>query len=373
MSGTTGDRSTEDVEAEVLRRLAEVGLLVPTREPNRPHTKTEERCWKVGLAGFRASGGSSFHGRFPCNSRGCEACAFKWADQEMAEFRREHPDFVGVSPIAKENLVYRACADKLPPGALWVTSATTPPESVSLLKDRLATRCKRLRVKGQPVEYVVIPCDGAVIIVATADLTEGKAQGRPLVAPTSGQWLEGAVADLFFHRVLSSTAVCGRIFWSAAWKPKEEKSERKVYVIAGPPRITQTAHQILFSEGYVFTASGPSWTSEDPVDVLFEAKRRAERFWEDPRCSACSVAIGVEDHHGWHDGQVRCGPCDLALDLADFLTRGRTEREIEAHLRRRKIAFKRKRGLIEEALSRAGAEKMASGIWVRRTVEEDAA
>ena len=109
------------------------------------------------------------------------------------------------------------------------------------------------------------------------------------------------------------------------------------------------------------------------MDILLDAKRRAERFWEDPRCSACSVVIGVEDHHWWRDGEVRCGVCDLALDLAGFLTRGRTEREIEAHLRRRKITFKRRRDLIEEALARAGAMKMVSGIWVSKSAEEDVA
>ena len=72
-------------------------------------------------------------------------------------------------------------------------------------------------------------------------------------------------------------------------------------------------------------------------------------------------------------GQARCGVCDLALDLARILTQGHTEREIEAHLRRRKLTFKRRRGLIEEALIRAGAQKMPSGIWMPKSVEEGAA
>jgi hypothetical protein len=55
------------------------------------------------------------------------------------------------------------------------------------------------------------------------------------------------------------------------------------------------------------------------------------------------------------------------------MTRGRTEREIEIHLRSRKLTFKRKRSLIEKALQRAGVEKAPNGIWVPRSTEEGVA
>ena len=295
--------TTPEIEAEVLQQLAELGLVVPVRDPNRPHTNTEGRCWKVGMAGLPAKGGGSFHGRFPCRSRGCDGCASLWANQEMAQFRQAQPDFVGLSPITTENLSYRPSTDKIDARALWVTSVLTPPESLKLLKgpDRHAAR-RRLVVQGHPVEYVVVPCDGVAVVVASADLTEEKARGRPLTAPTSGWWLPTAVAHFFLHRVLSSTAVCGRIFWTKGWRPKEEQPLKRAHVIAAPPRITETAHRILRSEGYVFTPSGPSWSSEDPMDVLLDAKRRAETVLEDPRCSVCDVVIGPDDDHWWRDG-----------------------------------------------------------------------
>jgi hypothetical protein len=65
--------------------------------------------------------------------------------------------------------------------------------------------------------------------------------------------------------------------------------------------------------------------------------------------------------------------CDLAVYLQPFMTRGRTEREIEAHLRIRGLMFRRKRGLNEEALRRAGAEKAPTGIWIPAATEEGVA
>jgi hypothetical protein len=254
-----------------------------------------------------------------------------------------------------------------------VTSVLTPPESVKLLKDRTATRRKRLVVKGQAVEYVVVPCDGVAMIFASADLAEEKAGGRPLIAPASGWWLPTAVADLILYRVLCSTAVCGRIFWTTEWKPKEQKPQKKAHVIAGSPLVTETAWRILTSEGYEYDPSASPWQREDPVGVLHDAKERAERFWDNPRCTACNTGITRDAEHWWRDGQARCGGCDLAMDLVDFMTRGRTEREIEAHLRRRRLTFRRRRDLIEEALARAGAMKLPSGIWMTKSAEEDVA
>ncbi len=48
-------------------------------------------------------------------------------------------------------------------------------------------------------------------------------------------------------------------------------------------------------------------------------------------------------------------------------------RNPQAHLHHRKLTFKRRRDLIEEALARAGAEKQPSGIWMRKVAEEDVA
>ena len=43
------------------------------------------------------------------------------------------------------------------------------------------------------------------------------------------------------------------------------------------------------------------------------------------------------------------------------MTKGLTEREVEGHLRRRRLTFKRNRSLIETALTQAGATKQATG------------
>ena len=45
--------------------------------------------------------------------------------------------------------------------------------------------------KGHQVDYVVVPCDGSVIIAASANLTEEQGSGPSVqCAPTSGLWLQ---------------------------------------------------------------------------------------------------------------------------------------------------------------------------------------
>jgi hypothetical protein len=218
---------------------------------------------------------------------------------------------------------------------------------------------------------VLVPCHGATVIVSTADLTGKNARGRPQLAPTSGWWCPVAVAVLFLIRTLTSTAVNGRIWWTKGWKP--DKPARKVYAATGSALVAQTAYKILSSEGYEFKAQGPSWISEDPVDVLREAMSRAGKFWSDPHCSACDAQITPDTEYWWRNDEPFCDVCDLAHDLAPLFTRGRAEREIEAHLGLRKLTFKRRRALIEEALARAGAQKAPNGIWVLRARKEGTA
>ena len=58
-------------EDDVLRRLAGHGLVVPTRDPNRPHTKTELKCGKKGANGVPLEGGRSFFWKPWCKAKGC--------------------------------------------------------------------------------------------------------------------------------------------------------------------------------------------------------------------------------------------------------------------------------------------------------------
>ncbi len=240
---------------------------------------------------------------------------------------------------------------------------------VGALKERLLTRIRRL---GRPVEHVVVPCDGVAIVASTADLDEEQNLGRPHVSPTSGRWLPLDVAALFLDRVLSSTAVLGHVFWSEGWKADEEEPGDGIFT-SGRPLITETACRILWSEGYEFDRSATDWGPDVADDILLGAQRRAQEFWSHPRCAACDTAITPDDKYWWQEGQPLCGPCDLACDLLDFLTRGRTEREIEGHLRIRRLTFRRHRVLIEEGLSRAGARKAPNGIWVPKSAQEEVA
>jgi len=217
---------------------------------------------------------------------------------------------------------------------------------------------------GTPVECVLVPCDGATVIVSTADLAEQQVKGRKHLAPTSGRWCHPGTTLTFLERTLASTAVNGRVWWTDGWKP--EKPSKRVFAVSGEALIMSTAYRILESEDYRFT--GSHWDA-DPQGVLLDAKARAEAFWLDPKCALCDDTITPKTKHWWRSGRALCGVCDLALYLDDILTKGVTEREIEAHLRRRKLTFKRRRPLIEEALGRAGAQKMATGIWMRKVAE----
>jgi len=367
-------QGTADVEEAILGQLAAIGLVVPVRDPNRPHTLTEQRCWKWGVVGVRkGQRGGAYKGRRPCKSWGCSGCAEWQAGNELTNVRASQGDFVGIHHISKENLAYMANADKRTGDGLWVTTVPTPPENTSKLRERIGTRRRRLMTtKGVPAECVVVPCDGMTVIVADADLAEDQPKGRPKVAPTTGFWLPVAVALLFLERTLASAAVRGQIRWTDAWQP--EKPEPKSIAISGTPLVTDTAWKILWSEGYEYNPDATGWDLPwDPKDVLLEAKRRAEEFWADPRCGDCEVLIAPDDKHWWRDGEARCGICDLAFDLSGFLVKGRTEREIEVEVRIRKLTFKRNRALIEAALARAGAKRQPNGIWAKNLREEDAA
>lgn len=358
-----------DIEDDVLARLADLGLVVPTRDPNRQHTKTELRCWKWGVVGVKGApkGGKPFKGRHPCKRPGCEGCVERWAEQEMSGLVQAEPDFVGIGPVYRQlPLAYTAKPDKIP--ALWVATVPTPPESVGTLSERLGTRTKR---QGGVVKHVVIPCDGAAILVADADLAGRQTRGRPPLAPTSGWWLPLPVVHLFVRRVLQSRAVRGQIRWPEGWEPLPPEKP-KSHTISGPPHIVDTAWAILHSEGYVHNPNASPWDREDPVDRLLDARRRAAKFWADPRCSECSGTIARSERLWWHESRPFCGICDLAIDLGAFMTTGRTEREIERYLRPHRLIFRRHRGLIEQALRRTGAEKQRTGIWSPRRQGEEA-
>jgi hypothetical protein len=210
-----------------------------------------------------------------------------------------------------------------------------------------------------------------MIVICTADLARANVRGRRALAPTSGWWCPNAAAHLYLERVLGSTAVCGRVSWSTRWHP--EDLPKKALAVVGSKLITMTVQRILLSEGFEYDPEALSWVRNDPLDVLRDTKRRAEAFWADPKCAVCDIVIKPDDEHWWRHGTARCGVCDLAYYLLDFMVKGRTEREIERRLRGRKLTFKRHRNLIEEALARTGARKARNGIWVPRAAQEDAA
>jgi hypothetical protein len=373
VSGPAPELSDQEIEAQVLQRLAEVGLVVPTRDPNRPHTKTEQRCEQGGAVGFPVGGGKSFFYRPRCKSKGCpRGCAELLVAWEMVRISHCHPGFVGIEDVHRNSPAYVTNADKIPHDALWVTSVATPPEDPRLVKERVNKRVERLVRSGLKVECVLVPCDGATIIVSTVELADQKVRGRKQLAPTSGWWCPPGVALLVLSRTLASTAVNGRIWWTKGWKPV--KPPKRAHVVSGSALIAKTACRILQSENYEF--SGPSWAAmweDDPHEVLHDAKDSAERFWLDPRCTICDAEIGPQEDYWWRAGEALCGVCDLAQALASILTCPLTERDIEARLHFRKLTFKRRRTLIEKALGRAGAEKLLSGMWTLKSAGEDVA
>jgi len=77
-----------DIEDAVLERLAEIGLTVPTRDPLRPHTKAEGRCFKTGGVGFPGGRGKPWHGPHPCECPGCRDCAPRRAERQLSGLRR---------------------------------------------------------------------------------------------------------------------------------------------------------------------------------------------------------------------------------------------------------------------------------------------
>ncbi len=342
----------EGVEDQILQRLAEIGLVVPTRDPNRPKTKTEQRCGTRGAVGVSREGGSSFHYHPRCKSWGCSHGAKERADREMRRVCESYPAFVGVDEVCSGYPAYATNADKIPRDVLWVTSVPTPPESPRTVKERVNKRVGRLVLGGVSVECVLVPCDGATIIVSTADLAEEKVRGRKQLAPALGWWCPTGVALPFLKATLASTAVNGRVWWSKGWRVGRQP--KRAYVVSGAELVTKTAYRILKSETYEFT--GSFWEA-DPNSVLLDATRRAENFWADPQCTACATGITPDSDHWWRDGQPLCGTCDLAVELLDLMTRGRTEREIEAH-----CTFRRFRTLSPE-FSDTGRRPRSGRRW----------
>lgn len=369
---------TADQE-DVRDQLVDHGLVVPTRDPNRSHTKSENSCFKVGFVALPGKkGGKAYHGAHPCKGWGCPTCAPWRAEHETTKVQPlDGPgaDFVGKEPIDKKFSAYGLQADKIA-GWLWVTTVPSPPELVGKVKERLAVRVKRAKRQGQAVEYLVIPCDGVIVVVATADLGERKARGRPPAAPTSGTWVPAEVGQLYVRSVLASTAVNGQLTWSSGWEP-DKAEPRGDHLARGGPLATETAARILWSEGYVWDPTPRSgwWPGDDPVDVLEEAIDRAKAFLDAPGCSLCSVAIDPKDKrtkYWWRNGTPYCGLCDLSVDLSAHMTKGRTEREIEAYLGSRRLSFRRHRAFIERALGRLGSVRAPSGIWLAPTAGEKA-
>lgn len=366
-------------EAPDLQQLADLGLVVPIRDPNRPHTKSEDSCFKVGFVAVPGKkGGKAYYGAHPCKGWGCPTCAPWRAEHETTKVQPldgQRADFVGKEPISSESSVYGLQADKIP-GGLWVTTLPSPPELVGKVKERLAVRVKRARRQGQVVEYLVIPCDGIIVVAATADLGERKTRGRPPAAPTSGSWVTAETAQLYVRQVLASMAVNGQLTWSPGWEP-DKVEPRGDHLVQGSPLATETAARILWSDGYVYDPTPRSgwWLGDCPDDVLQDALTRAKAFLETPRCSLCAVAIDPRDkktRYWWRDGKPRCGPCDLVVDLARYMTTGRTEREIEVYLGLRRLSFRRHRAFIERALGRLGSVRAPSGIWLAPVAGEQA-
>jgi len=87
------------------------------------------------------------------------------------------------------------------------------------------------------VDCVLVPCDGATVIVSTANLAEEKIRGRNQLAPNFGWWCPADVAVLFLTRTLAATNVNGRVWWSKAWRQK--KAPKRAYVVSGPELVTK--------------------------------------------------------------------------------------------------------------------------------------
>lgn len=348
-------------EESILRRLTdEHGLVVPTRDPSRAPTKEQAKCGRYPAIGVPRAGGRPFSYLIRCHSLGCQGCAPDEAARRIHRLREPAAGFVGEWHVSQSVLAYPLIADK-PFGWLAIMVVPTPPDDRSKVMERISTRARRASTGDHRVNYVTVPCDGQVLILADADLTKQKQTGHPLTSPTSGWWCEPGVAQLFLRATLESTAVNGRIGWSREWDPGPRQSQA-IVVSGKPPVVINTAYSILCSEGYHYDASP---FALDPKAVLLDASNRAESWVEDPDCSECGAKVQYpDDDVWWSAGRARCRECDLVEALRPLFDRGRTEREVEQCLGDRCMTFRRHRSAIKHALERLGVTCAANGIWV---------
>jgi len=105
--------------------------VVATRDPNRPHTKTDEQCGTQWAVGIPRGGGRSFLYLRQCTSWGCPRGAEKRAIRETEPIRARYPAFVGIDEVSRWVPAYGMNADKVPGEAFWVTLVPTPPENAA--------------------------------------------------------------------------------------------------------------------------------------------------------------------------------------------------------------------------------------------------
>jgi len=306
MSSSPCGPTQQEIEDHILQRLAAVGLVVPTRDPERPCTPPGKRCRGKGVLAVSAEGGRPFYYRAGCRTKGCaRGCAAQLAEWETQRIRATRPGFSGVTEVYHRGIpVYARSEEAVRGDALWVTLVPTASENSQLARRRLTRRAKNLVKSGVRFEYACIPCDGAIIIVSTTSLAQTGVSESRLGAPTSGWWCPTSVALLFLGHALASTAVSGQIWWSLAWRPTKVRGTTDV-VVFGTELVAKTACQILQSEDYEFSRA---YSDADPGSVLLEAKGRAQLFWRDPRCSVCGNRITPQEVHWWR-GEARCRGC----------------------------------------------------------------
>lgn len=345
----------------ILRRLTdEHGLVVPTRDPIRVPTKEQAHCGQYPAIGVPRTGGRPFFYRIHCHSLGCPVCAPAEAVRRTSRLRESAARLVGNSHASQSVLAYPLIADK-PDGWLAIMVVPTPPDDRSKVMERISTRARRASTGGHRVNYVSVPCDGQVVILTDADLTEQKQTGHPLAPPTSGWWCDPVHAQMFLLATLESGSVNGRIGWSRDWDPGPRQSQ--VIVVSGKtPAITNTAYSILCSERYHYDASP---FAIDPKSVLLDAIRRAESWVEHPYCSQCGATVQHCDTDvWWTDGHACCRKCDLIEVPPPLIDRGRTEREVEQRLEGRSMTFRPHWSATEHALERLDVTCAINGTSV---------
>lgn len=353
-------------EEALIKRLAAQGLIVPTPDPAYKLSKAESQCGTGRSGAFDKRTG--FPAMFPsyCGSRRCtKTCPSYRLDDRLARARRSVQDFVGNSPNTNKNGTGRK-TDKL-----WVSVVPTgSAKELTEMCERVATRAKRFNTRfGEAVESVRVPCDFVTVFVATHDLAHrsitgtGKQMGRGMLPPTFGEWIDCDEAFDYLKLVLSSRSIRPKraVKWSPGWKPDPLPSRYTEPLRGSKVRVT-LAHRYLVSIGYRHNPDDP-WCA-DPASVWQDALTHVDAVLDARECPDCKEPMLQLDDGWWDQGRFICRICDLAAELNPILNVGRTEGEIEHHLRNRRITFKRNGPRLRAALRVAGATQLPCGIWV---------